>query len=92
MKVCMVISAVQITVWAVWAAYTRHPYRWKLWVVVVGGAVAMVLNLYDFPPYRAVVDARALWHATMIPLSYLWWSFVRDDSVHTTSVVIKKRK
>lgn len=67
-------------------------YSAPLPVEAVGGAVAMVLKLYDFPPYRAVVDARALWHATMIPLSYLWWSFVRDDSVHTTSVVIKKRK
>ncbi|KAH6815536.1 Per1-like family protein [Perilla frutescens var. frutescens] len=91
-KVCMVLSAAQIGVWAVWATYGRHPHRWKLWVVVVGGALAMLVKLYDFPPYWALVDARGVWHAAMIPLSYLWWSFVRDDSVFTTSALIKKSK
>ncbi|KAG6425692.1 hypothetical protein SASPL_116138 [Salvia splendens] len=91
-RVCAVISALQIAIWAVWAAQARHPQRWKLWVVVFGGAIAMVVTLYDFPPWWGVLDAGALWHATMIPLSYLWWSFVKDDSVWMTSLAINKNK
>ncbi|XP_047972268.1 post-GPI attachment to proteins factor 3-like [Salvia hispanica] len=91
-RVCAVISALQIAIWAVWAAQARHPQRWKLWVVVCGGAIAMLVTLYDFPPWRGLLDARALWHATMIPLSYLWWSFVKDDSVWMTSLAINKNK
>ncbi|KAL1565586.1 post-GPI attachment to proteins factor 3-like [Salvia divinorum] len=90
--VCVVISALQIAVWAAWAAQARHPQRWKLWVVVFGGAVSMLVKLYDFPPWWALLDARGLWHATMIPLTYLWWSFVKDDSVWMTSLVINKNK
>lgn len=92
MTVSVAISAVQIVLWAVWAGVTRHPSRWKLWVVVLGGALALLLKVYDFPPYWGLVDARALWHAAVIPLGYLWWSFVRDDAHFTTSTLIKKAK
>ncbi|KAI6696273.1 hypothetical protein NL676_016392 [Syzygium grande] len=47
---------------------TRHPSRWKLWVVVVGGGLDLLLEIYDFPPYMGFVDAHALWHATTVPL------------------------
>ncbi|KAK4431538.1 Post-GPI attachment to proteins factor 3 [Sesamum alatum] len=92
MKVCVTMGILQLVVWAVWAGVTRHPSRWKLWVVVIGGALAMLLEIYDFPPYWGLVDAHALWHATTIPLTYLWWSFVRDDTEFRTSVLIKKKK
>ncbi|KAK6135294.1 hypothetical protein DH2020_030936 [Rehmannia glutinosa] len=67
------------------------PSRWKVWVVVLE-ALAMLLEIYDFPPYWGLVDAHALWHATTIPLTYLWWSFIRDDSEFRTSILIKKTK
>ncbi|KAK3039240.1 hypothetical protein RJ639_027944 [Escallonia herrerae] len=92
MKVCLAMGIAQLLLWAVWAGVTRHPSRWKLWVVVIGGALAMLLEIYDFPPHRGLVDAHALWHATTIPLTYLWWSFVRDDSELRTSTLIKKAK
>ncbi|KAL6509486.1 hypothetical protein OROGR_022796 [Orobanche gracilis] len=92
MKVCVAMGIVQIVLWAVWAGVTHHPSRRKLWVVVFGGALAMLLEIYDFPPYRGLLDAHALWHATTIPLTYLWWSFVRDDSEFRTSILIKKTK
>ncbi|KAK6926292.1 Per1-like [Dillenia turbinata] len=71
---------------------THHPSRWKLWMVVVGGGLAMLLKIYDFPPYRGFVDAHALWHAATIPLTYLWWIFIRDDAEFRTSILIKKAK
>ncbi|KAL3647387.1 hypothetical protein CASFOL_008355 [Castilleja foliolosa] len=92
MKVCVAMGIAQICLWAIWAGVTRHPSRLKLWVVVIGGALAMLLEIYDFPPYSGLVDAHALWHATTIPLTYLWWSFVRDDSEFRTDILIRKTK
>ncbi|KAL7107200.1 hypothetical protein ACP275_06G038900 [Erythranthe tilingii] len=91
-KVCVAMGIIQMVIWAVWAGMTRHPARWKLWVVVLGGGLAMLLEIYDFPPYKELVDAHALWHATTIPLTYLWWSFVRDDCEFRTNALIKKTK
>ncbi|XP_040987002.1 post-GPI attachment to proteins factor 3 [Juglans microcarpa x Juglans regia] len=92
MKVCVFMGVTQLLLWAIWAGVTRHPSRWKLWVVVVGGGLAMLLEIYDFPPYQGFVDAHALWHATTIPLTYIWWSFIRDDAEFRTSTLLKKAK
>ncbi|XP_010249649.1 PREDICTED: post-GPI attachment to proteins factor 3-like isoform X2 [Nelumbo nucifera] len=90
MKVCVSMGVVQLLLWAVWAGLTHHPSRWKLWVVVVGGGLAMLLEIYDFPPYKGFVDAHALWHATTIPLTNLWWSFIKDDAKFRTMNLVKK--
>lgn len=88
----MVMGITQLLVWAVWAVISRHPSQWKLWILVFGGAIAILLEAFDFPPYGGYVDAHALWHATSIPLSYIWWSFVRDDAEFRTSALLKKVK
>lgn len=92
MQVCVVMAVAQLLLWAIWAGVTGHPSRWKLWVVVIGGGLAMLLEIYDFPPYEGYVDAHALWHATTIPLTYIWWSFIRDDAEFRTSNLLKKDK
>lgn len=92
MQVCVVMAVVQLLLWAIWAGVTRHPSRWKLWVVVVAGGLAMLLEIYDFPPYQGFVDAHAAWHATTIPLTYVWWSFIRDDAEFLTSNQMKRLK
>ncbi|KAG8638216.1 post-GPI attachment to proteins factor 3 [Manihot esculenta] len=92
MKVCGTMAVAQLLIWAIWAGVSRHPSRWKLWVVVVGGGLAMFLEIYDFPPYKGFLDAHALWHATTIPLTYIWWSFIRDDAEFRTSHLLKKAK
>ncbi|XP_028756340.1 post-GPI attachment to proteins factor 3-like [Neltuma alba] len=90
MKVCMAIAITHLLIWAIWAGVSRHPGLWKLWLVVVGGNLAMLFEIYEFPPYMGYVDAHALWHATTIPITYLWWSFVRDDAEFRTSTLLKK--
>ncbi|GAV64115.1 Per1 domain-containing protein, partial [Cephalotus follicularis] len=92
MQVCVIMAVAQLLIWAVWAGVTCHPSRWKLWVVVLGGGLAMLLEIYDFPPYKGFVDAHALWHATTIPLTGIWWSFIRDDAEFRTSNFLKKAK
>ncbi|PQQ06817.1 post-GPI attachment to proteins factor 3-like [Prunus yedoensis var. nudiflora] len=44
MKVCMAMGIAQLLTWALWAGVDRHPSRWKLWVVVAGGGLAMFLR------------------------------------------------
>ncbi|KAF8663191.1 hypothetical protein HU200_055793 [Digitaria exilis] len=61
---------------------------WAIWA----GALAMLLELYDFPPYMGYADAHSLWHASTVPLTYLWWSFIKDDAEFRTSTLIKKAK
>ncbi|OUZ99680.1 Per1-like [Macleaya cordata] len=92
MKVCVLMGVAQLVIWIVWGGLTRHPSRRKLWVVTVGSALAMLLELYDFPPYKGFIDAHALWHAATIPLTYLWWSFLKDDAKFRTTNLIKKVK
>ncbi|KAL0325785.1 UNVERIFIED_CONTAM: Post-GPI attachment to proteins factor 3 [Sesamum radiatum] len=53
MKVCVIMGIAQLLIWSIWAGVTRHPSRWKLWIVVVGGGLAMLLEIFDFPPYQS---------------------------------------
>ncbi|KAJ8752982.1 hypothetical protein K2173_008717 [Erythroxylum novogranatense] len=92
MKVCLAMGVAQLLIWAIWAGTSNHPSRRKLWIVVVCGALALLLEIYDFPPFKGFVDAHALCYATTIPLAYLWWGFVRDDAEFRTSSLLKKTK
>ncbi|KAJ9555584.1 hypothetical protein OSB04_010198 [Centaurea solstitialis] len=47
-------------------------------------------TVYDFPPYEGFVDAHAVWHATTVPLTYLWWSSIKYDVELRTSILLKK--
>lgn len=91
-KVISGIGAVELVVWGVWAALTSHPSKWKLRAFFVSSILTMCLRMLDFQPYKGYVDAHALWRAAGIPLSYLWWSFVCDDAVFRTTVLLKKSK
>uniref|UniRef100_A0A7C9CWF1 Post-GPI attachment to proteins factor 3 n=1 Tax=Opuntia streptacantha TaxID=393608 RepID=A0A7C9CWF1_OPUST len=91
-KVCVILGAAQLLLWAVWAGVTWHPLRWKLWIVVSVGALSTLLEIYDFPPYWGLVDAHAVWHAITIPLTYLWWSFIKDDAEFRTLALLEKSK
>lgn len=86
------MAVAQLLIWGIWAGVTQHPSRLKLWVVVFIGGLAMLLEIYDFPPIYGYLDAHALWHAMTIPLTYIWWSFIRDDAKFQTTNLVKKAK
>nr|VDD15264.1 unnamed protein product [Brassica oleracea] len=60
-----------------YAAVFRHPSNWKLWVVVIASGY---------------FDAHSIWHLVTVPLTILWWSFIRDDAEFRTSSLLKKSK
>ncbi|KAG5117753.1 hypothetical protein AAZX31_15G240500 [Glycine max] len=89
MKVCVLMTIAQLATWAIWSGVSHHPSRWKLRFVVFISGLAMSLKIYDFPPYKGLLDAQALRNAITIPLTYLWWSFIRDDAAFLTSNRLK---
>ncbi|KAJ1693422.1 hypothetical protein LUZ63_010120 [Rhynchospora breviuscula] len=92
MKVCVAIGTAQMLIWAIWGSVTRHPSGAKLWVIAIGGISAVILEIYDFPPYMGYADAHALCFLLAVPLSYLWWSFVKEDAELRTLTIMKKTK
>ncbi|KAL3627098.1 hypothetical protein CASFOL_028461 [Castilleja foliolosa] len=89
-KVSVAMGTAQLLIWAIWACVTSHPSRCKLWAVVVGGGLAILLEIYDFHPYQGLLDVHALWHFSTIPITYIWWSFIKDDAKYRTSILLKK--
>uniref|UniRef100_A0A0D3B712 Post-GPI attachment to proteins factor 3 n=1 Tax=Brassica oleracea var. oleracea TaxID=109376 RepID=A0A0D3B712_BRAOL len=92
MIVCVAMGVAQLFLWARWVAVSRHPSNWKLWVVVIASGLAMLLEIYDFPPYGGYFDAHSIWHLATVLLTILWWSFIRDDVEFRTSSLLKKSK
>lgn len=88
MKICLSMGVLQLLMWTMWGWFIHHPARFKLWFVVVAGAAAMLLEIFDFPPLWGLFDAHSLWHAVTIPLTYLWWSFIKDDAIFRTNYLI----
>ncbi|CAG7902258.1 unnamed protein product, partial [Brassica rapa] len=78
MIVCVAMGVAQLFLWARWAAVSRHPSNWKLWVVI-----------YDFP---LRMKAHSIWHLATIPLTVLWWSSIRNNVEFRTSSLLKKSK
>ncbi|CAN6858272.1 unnamed protein product [Brassica oleracea] len=60
MIVCVAMGVAQLFLWARWAAVSRHPSNWKLWVVVIASGLAILLEIYDFPPYGGYFDAHSI--------------------------------
>ncbi|XP_072988277.1 uncharacterized protein [Typha latifolia] len=90
MKVCVAMIIAQVLLWTAWAIITSHPSGMKLWTVAIGVTLVVLLEIYDFPPVKGYVDAHALCHALSIPLSNLWWSFIKEDAEFRTSDIMKK--
>ena len=91
MIVCTVMGVTQLLLWSSWALISRHPARLTLLLTCIGTALAMLLELYDFPPIWGIFDAHSLWHAASIPLTLLWWDFICHDArVRTAALVSRK--
>lgn len=70
--------------WLAWCWWhrRRRPYVWRCAVVVASLNLLLLLELGDFPPWRFLLDAHALWHLGTAPLPLLWYRFLIDDSLY----------
>ncbi|CAN6987246.1 unnamed protein product [Brassica oleracea var. botrytis] len=74
------------------ALVTTHALYINFYKLYYASGLAMLLEIYDFPPYRGYFDAHSIWHLATVPLTILWWSFTRDDAEFRTSSLLKKSK
>jgi len=67
--------------WFVWCHFvrTRRPYFRRVLRFYVLMALAMSLELLDFPPILWILDAHALWHLATVPLAALYYEWVFLD-------------
>ncbi|KAL0756201.1 hypothetical protein Bca101_093869 [Brassica carinata] len=74
------------------ALVTTHVLYINFYKLDYASGLAMLLEIYDFPPYGGYFDAHSIWHLATVLLTILWWSFIRDDAEFRTSSILKKSK
>ncbi|XP_012807999.1 post-GPI attachment to proteins factor 3 isoform X1 [Xenopus tropicalis] len=74
--------------WLAWCFRRRfhQPYLWKCVLVVISLQSLALLELLDFPPVMWILDAHALWHFSTVPLHFLFYSFLKDDSLYLLKI------
>ncbi|KAF8764627.1 Post-GPI attachment to proteins factor 3 like protein [Argiope bruennichi] len=69
--------------WLMWCYKHRHKhYVWKCAASVIAVNLLLLLELCDFPPWKFIIDAHALWHFGTIPVPFLWYSFLIEDCLN----------
>ncbi|KAL0680279.1 hypothetical protein Bca4012_008260 [Brassica carinata] len=87
------VEAARVMVSApVLALVTTHVLYINFYKLYYASGLAMLLEIYDFPPYGGYFDAHSIWHFATVPLTILWRSFIRDDAEFRTSSLLKKSK
>ena len=85
MKASVAVVVAQVAIWILHSRRTPRPYTWKCYVVVLGTAAAGLLELFDFPPvFNRIFDAHSLWHASTVPLGFLWYVHTRRGEPSNT--------
>jgi hypothetical protein len=68
----------------------RYPGRERMYrpaeaghaaLFVLATMAAMGLEVFDFPPWRRLVDAHALWHLATVPIAVFWYRFLLRDAL-----------
>ncbi|KAF7588293.1 hypothetical protein BBP40_005918 [Aspergillus hancockii] len=79
----IVVGMAQNLLWVAFSIFRYHSTG-KTWtilptIIVVWIMLAMSLELLDFAPWHALIDAHSLWHlGTVIPTA-LWYMFLEKD-------------
>ncbi|KAI0062035.1 Per1-like protein [Artomyces pyxidatus] len=50
-------------------------------IAVVLTTAATCLELFDFAPWRGIIDAHSLWHLATAPLAVVWYDFLVTDAL-----------
>ncbi|KAI8146246.1 Per1-like-domain-containing protein [Fennellomyces sp. T-0311] len=92
MVICGIFAVIQGAMWVLWylvAYYTRNKQTLSYghWVIyaTVANALAVMFEVFDFPPIGRVFDAHSLWHLSTIAVAPLWYHFVIQDSLNEST-------
>ncbi|KAF7353809.1 Post-GPI attachment to proteins factor 3 [Mycena venus] len=58
----------------------RPAFVSKAGIFVALTTTATALELFDFPPFKRVIDAHSLWHLATAPIAVLWYDFLVQDA------------
>ncbi|KAG8192357.1 hypothetical protein JTE90_029091 [Oedothorax gibbosus] len=88
MKANVIIGLLNSCGWMLWCYKHRHkPYVWKCATSVLAVNLLLLLELCDFPPWKFMIDAHALWHLGTVPVPFLWYSFLTEDCLNEMNVL-----
>ncbi|ELU10150.1 hypothetical protein CAPTEDRAFT_219496 [Capitella teleta] len=78
--------------WIAWSQKVKgqQSYVWKATASILSLNALILLELGDFPPFWWTLDAHALWHLGTVPVIFMWYSFVIDDSRYILTSLQKK--
>lgn len=79
----VVVGALQLIMWSVYS-FSQFAKTKELWTLMPFGlcvtiSAAMGLELFDFPPWKFMVDAHSLWHAATVIPCFLWYTWMKKD-------------
>ncbi|XP_063964299.1 post-GPI attachment to proteins factor 3-like [Lytechinus pictus] len=86
-----ILNFILIVAWSLWNI-KQQPYLWKAIASVVTINLCLLLEVLDFPPLWWTFDAHSLWHASTIPIAFLYSSYFIDDCLYLDNAKIKFRK
>ncbi|KFM58157.1 Post-GPI attachment to proteins factor 3, partial [Stegodyphus mimosarum] len=87
MKANILIGLLNSCGWMMWCYKHRYKqYVWKCAVSVLAVNMLLLLELCDFPPWKFLIDAHALWHLGTIPVPLLWYSFLIEDCLYEKKI------
>ncbi|KAI0355087.1 Per1-like protein [Trametes cingulata] len=58
----------------------RPPHSNKPALFALLTTAATGLELFDFPPWRRIIDAHSLWHLATAPIAVFWYDFLVADA------------
>ncbi|KAJ9050900.1 hypothetical protein DSO57_1009758 [Entomophthora muscae] len=89
MVVGVVVGAIHNLLW-IWFSITNslrkekysNPVIWIPTQCALLISLAMLLELFDFPPYFGFIDAHSLWHLATIFIIPKWYIFFCEDALY----------
>eukprot|EP00747_Dinoflagellata_sp_TGD_P118239 gnl/TRDRNA2_/TRDRNA2_172778_c1_seq1.p1 gnl/TRDRNA2_/TRDRNA2_172778_c1~~gnl/TRDRNA2_/TRDRNA2_172778_c1_seq1.p1 ORF type:complete len:376 (-),score=27.70 gnl/TRDRNA2_/TRDRNA2_172778_c1_seq1:118-1158(-) len=91
MVVAVILGGSAMIAWILW--FVRHgweecrPFLHKVPLAILGPAIVLPLELWDFPPLLGLLDAHAVWHFGTIPVNFLIYECLMAKMRHTARSV-----
>jgi len=94
MKVNVAVGVLNGLGWLGWCYWHRGagPHIRLGVVAILWLSSAVLLELFDFPPWLWVVDSHAVWHAATAPLPLLWYRFAAGDTLQDLKSAESKKQ
>ncbi|BBN15742.1 post-GPI attachment to proteins factor 3 [Marchantia polymorpha subsp. ruderalis] len=93
MQLCLGLALVQYLIWISWVSVVKHPGRYQLGLSAITASLVVFLRLSvmnaKWPFFNG--ETEALWIASTLPLTFIWWSFAITDATYLTTLRSDKK-